>query len=204
MSLAEKFVKIPTTCLSDAMQGLNNLNPSIKPLDETMTVIGRAFPVKLPVGDNLLFLKAIRDAQPGDVLVVDVKGDAYRAIAGDFLLGMAQTLGIAGLVVDGAIRDVRGCKALNFPVFCKGTTVAACGKAGMGELNVPISCGGVSVCPGDLIVGDADGVVVIPQAIENEVLEKALERLKFDEQRVAQVAGNREEILRYLDKMLSK
>ncbi|MGZ4033213.1 MAG: RraA family protein [Tumebacillaceae bacterium] len=204
MNLAEKFANIPTTCLSDAMQGMNNLNPSIKPLDENMTVVGRAFTVKLPVGDNLLFLKAIREAQPGDVLVVDVKGDTYRAMAGDFILGMAQTLGIAGVVVDGVIRDVRGCKALNFPVFCKGTTVAPCGKAGIGELNVPISCGGVSVQPGDLIVGDADGVVVIPQAIENEVLEKAKERLALDEQRVAQVAGNREEILRYIDKMLSK
>lgn len=204
MSLVEKFANIPTTCLSDAMQGLNNLHPTIKPLDENMTVVGRAFPVKLPVGDNLLFLKAIREAKPGDVLVVDVKGDTYRAIAGDFILGMAQTLGIAGLVVDGAIRDVRGCKALKFPVFCKGTTVAACGKAGMGEINVPISCGGASISPGDLIVGDADGVVVIPQAIEDEVLEKALERVKFDEQRVAQVSGKREEILRYLDNMLAK
>ncbi|KEO83643.1 hypothetical protein EL26_08260 [Tumebacillus flagellatus] len=128
----------------------------------------------------------------------------YRAMTGDFILGMAQTLGIAGVVVDGVIRDVRGCKALNFPVFCKGTTVAPCGKAGMGELHVPISCGGVSISPGDLIVGDADGVVVIPQTMENEVLEKALERMKSEEQRVAKVSGKREEILRCIDNMLSK
>jgi 4-hydroxy-4-methyl-2-oxoglutarate aldolase len=100
-----------------------------------------------------------------DILVVDANGDQYRAIAGDFVVGMAQTLGIGGLVVDGVIRDIIGVKALNFPVFLRGTTVAASSKAGVGEVNVPISCGGVSVNPGDIIVADADGVVVIPQVI---------------------------------------
>ena len=162
MNIANQFENIPTTCISDTMQGLNNLAPAIKPLKDEYRIAGRALTVKMPVGDNLVFLKAIRESRPGDVLVVDAKGDSYRAIAGDFIVGMAQTLGIKGIIADGVIRDIEGIKQLNFPVFCKGTTVAASGKAGMGEINVPISCGGVTIHPGDIIVGDTDGVVVVP------------------------------------------
>ena len=201
MSIVDQFQEIPTTCISDAMQGLNNLD---KPLKDEYKVVGRAFTVKMPVGDNLVFLKAIRAAKPGDVLIVDTKGDTYRAIAGDFIVGMAQTLGINGIVIDGVIRDIEGIKQLNYPVFCKGTTIAASGKAGQGEVNVPISCGGVTVHPGDLIVGDADGVTVIPQAVEQEVLVKASEKVKFDIKRAEKISGNREEIIKYLDDFLSK
>ncbi|AZU62044.1 RraA family protein [Neobacillus mesonae] len=198
------FMNIPTTCISDAMDGLNNLHPAIKPLKEEYKVVGRAFTVKIPVGDNLAVLKAIRNAKPGDVLVVDAKGDQYRAIAGDFVVGMMQTLGIVGLVVDGVIRDLAGIKELNFPVFSKGTAVAASGKAGFGEINVPVSCGGMTVHPGDLIIGDVDGVVVVPQAIEQEILTKALEKLNKDQIREDQISGNREAILKHLDDLLSK
>ncbi|WP_410776999.1 RraA family protein [Ectobacillus funiculus] len=204
MSIVNQFQEIPTTCISDTMQGLNNLDSAIQPLKGEYRVAGRAFTVKMPVGDNLVFLRAIREANPGDVLVVDAKGDTYRAIAGDFMVGMAQTLGIKGIVVDGVIRDIEGIKQLNFPVFCKGTTVAASGKAGRGELNVPISCGGATIHPGDMIVGDADGVVVVPQAMEQEVLDKSLEKLELDIKRAEKVAGKREEVIKYLEDFLSK
>ncbi|MGG3888194.1 RraA family protein [Metabacillus fastidiosus] len=202
--IIRQFESIPTTCISDAMDGLNNFNPEIKPLKEEYRFAGRALTVKIPVGDNLAVLRAIRESKPGDVLVIDTKGDTYRGIAGDFVVGMAQTLGVNALVVDGAVRDVLGIKELNFPVFCKGIAVAASGKAGVGEINVPISCGGQPVHPGDMIVGDANGVVVIPQAIEQEVLKKAADRLKKDEIREEKVSGKKEEILKYLDEMLSK
>jgi 4-hydroxy-4-methyl-2-oxoglutarate aldolase len=204
MNIVAEFERVPTTCISDTMQGLNNLSPAIKPLKEEYRVAGRAFTVKMPVGDNLLFLRAIKEAKPGDILVVDAKGDSYRAIAGDFVVGMAQTLGIKGIVADGAIRDIEGIKQLNYPVFCLGTTVAASGKAGMGELNVPISCGGVSIHPGDMIIGDADGVVVVPREVEQQVLAKSLERLEFDMQRAERVSGKPEEVRRYLEDFLSK
>jgi len=198
------FQNIPTTCISDAMQGLNNMDPAIKPLKEEYRIAGRAFTVKMPVGDNLCVLRAIREANPGDILVVDAKGDTYRAIAGDFILGLAQTLGIQGIVVDGAIRDIVGTKQLNFPVFCRGTTVAASGKAGWGEINVPISCGGTTVHPGDLIVGDADGVVVVPRSKEQEILQKALEKLEQDRKRAERVSGKVAEVKQYLDDVLAK
>jgi 4-hydroxy-4-methyl-2-oxoglutarate aldolase len=198
------FLGIPTTCISDAMDGLNNLHPAIKPLKENYKLAGRAYTVKIPVGENQSVLKAIREANQGDILVVDAKGDQYRAIAGDFVVGMAQTLGIGGLVVDGVIRDIVGVKALNFPVFSRGTTVAASGKAGVGEVNVPISCGGVPVNPRDIIVGDADGVVVIPQAMEQRILALSLEKMKKDEHREASISGNPEAIRKHLDQLLSK
>lgn len=201
--IIKDFLGIPTTCISDAMDGLNNLHPAIKPLKERYKLAGRAYTVKIPVGENLSVLKAIREANPGDILVVDAKGDQYRAIAGDFVVGMAQTLGIGGLVVDGVIRDIVAIKALNFPVFSRGTTVAASAKAGVGEVNVPISCGGVPVNPGDIIVGDADGVVVIPQAIEKRILALSVEKLKKDEIREASISGNPEAIRKHLDQLLS-
>ncbi|RAS71588.1 RraA family protein [Priestia endophytica] len=204
MDIENKFQEVPTTCVSDAMEGLNNLDSSIKPLQDKYKVAGRAFTVKMPVGDNLIFLRAIREAKPGDVLVIDAKGDTYRAIAGDFIVGMAKTLGIKGIVVDGVIRDLEGIKALDFPVFCKGTTVAASGKAGNGELNVPISCGGATISPGDFIIGDGDGVVVVPQAMEQEVLDKSLDKLALDIKREEKVSGDREEVIKYLDHFLSK
>lgn len=203
-NLVKKFQNISTTCISDAMDGLNNLNPEIKPLKEEYNLAGRALTVKVPVGDNLAVLKAIRESKPGDILVIDAKGDQYRAIAGDFVVGMAKTLGVGGIVVDGVIRDIIGIKGLNFPIFSKGTAVASSGKAGVGDINIPISCGGVSINPGDIIVGDADGVVVIPQSIEQEVLIKSFEKMKKDQVREDNISGNPEAILKHLDKLLSE
>lgn len=124
--IVEQFRYVPTTCISDAQDGLNNLHPSIKPLQEEYVISGRAFTVKMPVGDNLSVLKAIRLASPGGILVIDAKGDEYRTIAGDLVVGIAKTLGLGGVGVDGVIRDLKGIQELAFPVFCKGTTVAAC------------------------------------------------------------------------------
>lgn len=199
----KQFYDLPTTCISDALNGMNNLNPSIKPLQDSYKVAGRAFTVKIPAGDNTMVLKAIKEASPGDVLVVDAKGESYRAVAGDFVVGLAQKLGIAGIIVDGVIRDLIGVRSLNFPVFSKGTTVAASFKNGAGEINVPISCGGVSITPGDIIVGDADGVVVIPQADAEKILEKALAKLKKDEQREASALQDEASARKYLEDLFS-
>lgn len=199
----KQFYDLPTTCISDALNGMNNLDPSIKPLQDSYKVAGRAFTVKIPAGDNTMVLKAIKEASPGDVLVVDAKGESYRAVAGDFVVSLAQKLGIAGIIVDGVIRDLIGVRSLNFPVFSKGTTVAASFKNGAGEINVPISCGAVSITPGDIIVGDADGVVVIPQADAEKVLEKALAKLKKDEQREASALQDEASARKYLEDLFS-
>lgn len=191
---------VPTTCISDCMDGLNNLESTIKPIKENQIISGPAYTVKMPVGDNRVVLKAINEAKPGDVLVIDAKGDKYRAIAGDFIIGMAQTLGLAGIVTDGVIRDIKGTKELDFPVFCKGSTVAASGKLGWGEMNTSISCGGTTITPGDWIVGDADGVVVIPQNRKEDVMSSAIDKLTFDQDREKNVSGKPEEIRKYLER----
>lgn len=203
-TLIQQFRNLPTTAISDAMEGLSNLDSAIKPLKEKYRMAGRALTVQIPVGDNSAVLKAIDEAKPGDIIVVDSKGDTYRAIAGDFVVGMMQTMEIGGLVVDGVIRDLEAIKELNFPVFSKGTTVASSGKAGVGETNVPISCGGVTVFPGDIIIGDIDGVVVVPQAKGEEILVKAKDKVMKDEQRAEKYAGKPDEIRKYIAMMTNK
>ncbi|WP_148358299.1 RraA family protein [Peribacillus simplex] len=203
-ALIQQFKNLPTTAISDAMEGLNNLESAIKPLKEEFRLAGRALTVQMPVGDNSAVLKAIGEAKAGDIIVVDSKGDTYRAIAGDFVVGMMQTMEIGGLVVDGVIRDLEAIKEMNFPVFSKGTTVASSGKAGVGQTNIPISCGGVTVFPGDIIIGDIDGVVVVPQAMGDEILIKAKDKIIKDEQRAEKYAGNPDEIRKYIALMTNK
>lgn len=203
-NLITEFQDVPTTAISDVLNGLNNLDSAIKPLKEEYRFAGPALTVQLPINDNRAVLKTIGAAKPGDVLVVDSKGDTYRAIAGDFVVGLMQTMGIRALVVDGVIRDIVAIKALNFPVFSRGTTVASCGKAGVGDINIPISCGGVAVNPGDIIVGDADGVVVIAKNNAEEILAKAKEKIAKDQIREDTIAGKPEEITKYIEQMVNK
>lgn len=200
----EQLKTVPTTAISDVLKGMTNLDSAIKPLKDSYHIAGEAYTVEVTVGDNLYLLKALKEVKPGDILVVDVKGDTYRAIAGDFVVGMMQTLELGGLVVDGAIRDVVDIKALNFPVFVRGTAVAASSKNGPGEINGTISCGGTSVNPGDVIVGDANGVVVIPKNQAETVLQKALEKEEADEKREEKYGKNKKTIYEYIDGMIAK
>ncbi|EGL81790.1 Dimethylmenaquinone methyltransferase [Caldalkalibacillus thermarum TA2.A1] len=202
IDVIEKLRKLPTTAISDALGGLYHLDQAIKPLKEEWKVAGKACTVKLRAADNKMLLQAMREAEEGDVLVIDARGYTYNAICGDFMVELAKVLGIAGLVIDGAVRDVQGIKAVDLPVFCRGITVAASDKAGSGEVNVPISCAGAAVHPGDLIVGDADGVVVIPQEKVEAVLAKAQEKVQKDLEREAKVLASREAAIAYLDKAL--
>lgn len=199
-----EFQMLPTTCISDAMNGLNNMDPSIKPVKENVNVVGRAYTAKLRAGDNYMVLKAISEAAPGDILVIDAKGYLYNASCGDFVVALAKNMGVGGIIIDGVVRDLDGIKSLNFPVFCRGTTVAASEKVGSGETNVNISCGGVSVRPGDLVIGDGDGVVVVPFEMETVVLNKAKEKLVKDQERAERVLESREASLKYLREILAK
>lgn len=203
-NIITEFQEVPTTAISDVLNGLTNLNSAIKPLKEEYQFAGPALTVQLPINDNRAVLEAIGAAKPGDVLVVDSKGDTYRAIAGDFVVGLMKTMGIRALVVDGVIRDIVAIKELDFPVFSRGTTVASSGKAGVGDINIPISCGGVAVNPGDIIVGDADGVVVVPQNQAKDILTKAKEKVAKDQIREETIAGKPEEIRKYIDQMVNK
>ncbi|KAA9028489.1 RraA family protein [Niallia endozanthoxylica] len=201
-SIEEKFLSLPTTGISDALKGHNHMNTAIKPIKDTYKIAGRAFTISIPAGDNTGILRGIRDAKKGDVLVVDGKGYTERAVAGDFVISLAQSMGLQGIIIDGAIRDIQGIKDLDFPVFCRASTIAASIKAAPGELQIPISCGGVSVSPGDIIVGDADGVIVVPSRIEEKILAAADEKIKKDQERQEKYSGSKEKALQYLISVL--
>lgn len=196
-----KFKSIPSTCVADATNGMSNMDTAIKPLKEEYVVCGRAFTVKMPAGDNMQVLRAIKEAQPGDILIIDSKGYTSRSAAGEFVVGLAKILGLGGMVVDGSIRDIINIKSLNFPVFCKGTTASASIKGGCGQISVAISCGGVNVRPGDVIIGDADGVVVVPQEEEKEVFELAQKKMISDQIRAKKFLASPESARTYLDEL---
>lgn len=202
--IIDKFRDVPTTCISDALDGLAHLDPAIKPLKEEYKICGRAVTVKMPAGDNFMVLAAMKEAKAGDIMVIDAEGSYYRSFAGDFVIALAKTLGLGGIVADGTVRDVTGVKNLNFPVFCLGTTVACSQKYRAGNINVPISCGGAAVLPGDIIVGDADGVVVVPAQQAEKVLAVAKQKMAKDEERAERFLKNRDTALIYIENVLSR
>src|SRR5699024_793890 len=203
-TVIEQLKELPTTAISDVLKGMNNIDPAVKPLKDEYKIAGEAFTIETCVGDNLALLTSLKEAKPGDILVVAVKGDTYRAIAGDFVVGMMQTMELGGLVVDGAIRDVVDIKELNYPVFVRGTTTASGSKNGPGATNLPISCGGASVNPGDIIVCDIDGVVVIPRDKAEEVLAGAQKKVAADDEREAKILGDKEAVIKYVEGMIAK
>ncbi len=199
------FQHLPTTAISDATGGHTNLRSDIKPLADHFKIAGRAITVRLPDGENGAVLEAIRVATAGDILVIDAKGNTNRAVAGDFVISLAKGIGVQGFVVDGVIRDIAAIRELNFPVFSLGTTVAAGNKNGGGQVNVPIAIGGVTVHPGDYIIGDVDGVIVVPQQDAEKIVAAAEAKLEKDEKRAQEAHANgKESIIAYLDKVLAK
>ena len=204
-NLDQRLKSLPTTAISDATGGHTNMNARIKPLADHFKVAGRAITVRLPDGENGAVLEAIRGAEQGDILVIDAKGNTNRAVAGDFVISLAKGMGVQGFVVDGVIRDIAAIRALDFPVFSLGTTVAAGNKHGGGVVNVPISVGGVTVQPGDYIIGDIDGVIVVPKEDAERIIHGAEVKVIKDEAREKEALANgKESIIAYLDKVLTK
>lgn len=172
-ALIERFRPLPVANIDDTIGRVYAMNHRIRPVNRFGKLLGPAFTVKVPEGDNLMLHKAMSLAQPGDVLVIDAGGDPCRAIFGEIIVTYCRKVGIAGIVVDGAIRDVDAIGALtDFPVYAIGACPNGPWKNGPGEVNFPIACGGVRVNPGDIIVGDADGVIAVDPAIAEEIAAK--------------------------------
>ncbi len=172
-SLVESFSTIPVANIGDSMNRVNCMNARIRPMNAA-PLIGCALTVKVRTGDNLLMHKAIDLAQPGDIVVVDAQGEQSYAITGELMISWMRRRGVSGLVVDGCIRDLDYVRSLvDFPVFAIGVTPNGPLKEGGGEVNFPIMCGGLVINPGDILVGDADGIVVINPADAPVVLEKS-------------------------------
>lgn len=171
--LIEKFRHVVTPHISDNMGRMSAAGAELRPFHKEGKLVGPALTVKTRPGDNLLVHKAIDIAEPGDVIVVDAGGDMTNAIVGEIMKKIAERNGVAGFVINGAIRDVAAFKNDRFPVYAKGITHRGPYKDGPGEVNVPISIGGMLICPGDLIVGDEDGLVVIPRKQAEKILQSA-------------------------------
>jgi len=169
--LIRKFAKFPVPNIADCMGRMFCVHPAIKPCNGAK-LLGSAFTVRVPCGDNLMFHKAIDMIEPGDVIVVDGQGDLTHSLVGEIMTRYAMSRGCAGFVVDGSIRDLGVLKELDFPVFARGASPMGPYKNGPGEINVPIACGGVLVKPGFIVVGDDDGVVIVDPVDAEEVIKR--------------------------------
>lgn len=174
--LPEKFRFIPAANIADCMGRHNVMFPEINLMTAWtgINMVGAALTVKTRSGDNLLIHKALDMATEGDVIVIANEGGKDRSLMGEIMYKQAERNKIAGLVLDGPIRDAADIFKGIVPLYATGSTPRGPYKEGPGEINVPVSCGGVHVNPGDIVLGDFDGVIVIPRAYAEEVLEAAI------------------------------
>ncbi len=175
--LLEGFRNAPTSIISDNLERLPGA-VGLRPFHSGGKLMGVAFTVKTRPGDNLAIHKALELVGPGDVIVVDGGGDETRALVGEIMKTIAEYRGAAGYVIDGAIRDAAELAASDFPMFARTAIHRGPYKSGPGEINVPVSVGGTVISPGDIVVGDADGVVSFPQSIAAALLDKVNAQIK--------------------------
>jgi regulator of RNase E activity RraA len=171
--LMEQFTEFATPDISDMLNRLYAMDPGISSLTgKHHRLCGPACTVKVFPGDNLMVHKSLDVAIPGDIVVIDAHASSMNAVLGDLVSTKSKHRGIAGFVVDGFIRDLPDILELDFPIFARGTTSIGPLHRGPGEINYPICCGGIVVNPGDVIVADGAGVVVIPQEIASDLLKR--------------------------------
>jgi RraA family protein len=188
--LVEAFRDVVTAHLSDNMSrmsgsfGLHRYNPRGK-------LLGVALTVRTRIGDNLMIHKALNHAQSGDVLVVDGLGDISQALVGELMMRFAKTRGVVGFVIDGAIRDVAAFANSDFPCYARGVTHKGPYKDGPGEIHVPVNVGGLLVNPGDIVIGDEDGVVALSPAIADEVLVAARKQAEREQKAMVDIEARR-------------
>lgn len=167
--LVSRFKGIPVANIDDAMSRTAAVASAIKPVGKA-ELLGTAFTVKVPEGDNLMFHKAMDLAKEGDVIVIDAGGHTERSIFGELMTHYCKIRGIAGIIVDGSIRDAAEIAEMDYPVYARGVTPNGPYKNGPGEINTTISFGGVIVNPGDIVVGDSDGILFIRPGEAEKVL----------------------------------
>jgi 4-hydroxy-4-methyl-2-oxoglutarate aldolase len=167
--LVEGFRGASTSFIVDAMGGSGALDWRIRPI-VGHSFLGVALTCDCGANDNLALIAASAESQPGDVLVAATGGFVHAAVTGDLLLGVARNRGVVGFVTDGVVRDLADLEALDLPVYAMGVTPNSPGRRGPGTVGLPIVCGGSAVAAGDVVVGDRDGVVVVPRARLAETL----------------------------------
>lgn len=183
--------QFPSSILADVAGRRGALSGRIAPLAPSMRFAGPAITVEVRPGDNLMIHAAMAIAQPGDVILVDGKGDLSSALMGEIMSQQCVALGVAAVVIDGAVRDSEAIRELGFPMYAAGLNPNGPTKAVSGRLNHPISIGGVTVNPGDLVVGDADGVTVIERDKAAAMLPLAVDKVAAETKRIADIRSRK-------------
>ena len=171
-----------TPTISDGLNRFNTMDPGIKPI-VPCKISGPAVTLRLRPGDNLMLHKILGLVKPGDVLVVDTCGCTTYSILGELIATAAFKAGLNGIIVDGGIRDITELKENRFPIFARFIVPSVGDKDGPGEINYPICCGGVPIHPGDIIIGDENGVVVVPPDDAREIIDGAAKKLAYEGKR---------------------
>ena len=200
--LMARLRKTATAHLSDNMNRLHAIGPDLFPCHSGGRMVGTALTVKVSPGDNLMVHKAIDICRPGDVIVVDAGGICTQAIIGEIMSAIAERNGAAGMVIDGAIRDADALARSEFPVFARGITHRGPYKNGPGEINVPVVIGEAVVNPGDIIVGDDDGLVAIARDMIEETLHLAKLQEKKESDMLKAIRGGRKLDRAWVDETL--
>ncbi len=201
-SILEKFADIPVAVIGDACNKNKCVHRSIKRYNN-VPLLGQAYTVKVPAGDNLFILYAIEHCQPGDIIVIDGEGYESRALVGELLSLEALRRKVGGFVIDGAIRDINEIESLPIPVYARNISPNGPYRFGPGEINVPVVMEGQVINPGDILVGDREGIVVIrPNEVE-EVYKKALAILENEEEVKKTIASDKSP-WPFLDKMMEQ
>ena len=180
--LVKELSKLPTGNVADNNPDGGVMDADLTPLDTTLHLIGRAVTVQCQPGDNLALHEGIYAAGEGDVLVFDCGGYRHGGHFGDMMANACLARGIAGVIIDGTCRDREDIKALKFPVYSRGTCPAGTVKKSRARINIPVTVGGVCVCPDDIIFADGDGIVVVPQDEADEVFARALKKYDKEQQ----------------------
>jgi len=186
--LVECFRGLASPNLADAMGRFGFMDPGIRSRSK-LPLCGRAVTVLCRPADNLMVHKALAVAEPGDVVVVATCGNTVSAVFGELMCHTASAKKLGGIVVDGAIRDVEGITRLQFPAFSRSVSPGGCDKDGPGEINVPIACGNTVVMPGDIVVGDNDGVTIVPRDTARDVLANVRALMSRETARIAEIAS---------------
>lgn len=185
--LVARFRALPVANVSDVMSRMTAGGPRLRPMHAGGVMAGPALTVRTRPGDNLMVHKAIDIAEPGDVIVVDAGGDLTNAIVGELMLSHAAKRGLGGIVINGAVRDYGHIRTHDFPVYAAGVTHRGPYKDGPGEINVPVALDGMTVEPGDLILGDEDGLLCVLWEAAETVCAAATEKHRAEEKQMAEI-----------------
>ena len=187
LDIAKEFLTLPVANVSDSMWRLTAGGSRLRPMHKSGQMAGPALTVKSRPGDNLMLHKAIDMAEPGDIIVCDAGGDLTNSLMGELMLAHAMKRGVGGFVLDGAVRDVEAFLDVNLPVFAAGVSHRGPYKDGPGEINVSVAIDGMVIEPGDLVIGDWDGVLSIPLDDVESILKKTNEKQAAEAVDMAQI-----------------